>query len=123
MSVRGIRGASVVDANTKEAILAETTTLLIEMIQRNGVEFQDIASIFFSLTDDLNAEFPAIAARQMGMTDVPLLCMNEIKVPGGLPRCIRILIHWNTERSASDISHPYLKEAVSLRPDRVADSC
>ena len=123
MSVRGIRGASVVDSNTKEAILAETTTLLIEMIQRNGVEFQDIASIFFSLTDDLNAEFPAIAARQMGMTDVPLLCMNEIQVPGGLSRCIRILIHWNTERAASDISHPYLKEAVSLRPDRVSDSC
>ncbi len=123
MSVRGIRGASVVDSNTKEAILAETTTLLIEMIQRNGVEFQDIASIFFSLTDDLNAEFPAIAARQMGMTDVPLLCMNEIQVPGGLSRCIRILIHWNTERAASDISHPYLKEAVSLRPDRASDSC
>ncbi len=123
MSVRGIRGASVVDSNTKESILAETTTLLIEMIQRNGVEFQDIASIFFSLTDDLNAEFPAIAARQMGMTDVPLLCMNEIQVPGGLSRCIRILIHWNTERAASDISHPYLKEAVSLRPDRASDSC
>lgn len=122
MSVRGIRGASVVETNSKEAILTETTTLLNEMIQKNGVEFDDIASIFFSLTDDLNAEFPAIAARQLGMSDVPLLCMNEINVPNGLPRCIRILIHWNTTRPAHAIIHPYLKEAVMLRPDRVVES-
>jgi len=119
MFVRGIRGASVVADNTAEAILSETHLLLTEMIGRNGVAVEDIASVFFSLTMDLNAEFPAIAARQMGLHDVPLLCMNEVSVPGSLPRCLRILIHWNTGRLASEVIHPYLKEAVLLRPDRL----
>ncbi|NDD67157.1 chorismate mutase [bacterium] len=119
MFVRGIRGASVVAENTAEAILSETQLLLSEMMGRNGVAIDDIASVFFSLTMDLNAEFPAIAARQMGLRDVPLLCMNEVSVPGALPHCLRILIHWNTDRLASEIVHPYLKDAVLLRPDRV----
>jgi chorismate mutase len=118
MAVRGVRGATVADSNTRDAILSDTTVLLTEMITRNQIEFNDIASIFFSLTSDLDAEFPAIAARELGMSDVPLLCMNEILVPGSLPQCIRILIHWNTDKSPQEVVHPYLKAAVKLRPDK-----
>lgn len=118
MAVRGVRGATVADANTKESILAETSTLLAQSIEVNGIQLADIASIFFSITTDLDAEFPAIAARALGLVDVPLLCMNEIPVPGSLPMCIRILIHWNTDRLASEVQHLYLRDAVKLRPDK-----
>lgn len=118
MAVRGVRGATVADINSKEAIIAETKILLSTMVDSNGMDYDDIASAFFSVTTDLDAEFPAIAARELGMSDVPLLCLNEINVPGSLGRCIRILLHWNTDKAASEIIHPYLKDAVRLRPDK-----
>lgn len=120
MAVRGVRGATVADFNTRECILAETKILLAEMLEKNEMLADDIASIFFSLTADLNAEFPAIAARELGLVDVPLLCMNELSIPGGLGKCIRILIHWNTDKGMGEIVHPYLRDAVKLRPDKFA---
>ena len=117
MSVRGIRGAITVNDNTKEDILQETQHLLSELLSKNNVIQEDIVSIFFSLTQDLNAEFPAIAARRLGFTDTPLLCLNEIAVPGGLAKCVRILIHINSDKKQSEITHLYLKGAETLRPE------
>lgn len=118
MAVRGVRGATTVDANTKTEIVSETRALLQVMMDQNQIDPDDIASIFFSLTPDLDAEFPAIAAREMGMTDVPLICMAELPVPHSLGACVRVLIHWNTDRAPGEIVHVYLKEAIRLRPDR-----
>jgi chorismate mutase len=87
------------------------------MVRRNGIEKQDVASAIFTTTVDLDAEFPALAARQLGWLDVPLLCGHELNVPGSLPRCIRVLVHWNTERAQSDVEHVYIRDAVRLRPD------
>jgi chorismate mutase len=117
MSCRGVRGATTADANTREAILAATRQLLALMIRLNGIEPEDVASAIFSSTRDLNAEFPALAARQLGWLDVPLLCTHEIDVPGSLPKCVRVLVNWNTEKAQSDVRHVYIKEAVRLRPD------
>ena len=118
MSVRGIRGATTVSNNTKENIIDSTFSLLREMITLNNVEIQDIASIFFTTTKDLNAEFPAVAARKkLSMNEVPLLNMHEIDNPEGLQKCIRILIHWNTIKNQNQIKHVYLNGATSLRPD------
>lgn len=114
---RGVRGATTVESNTKEAILKATRQLLALMIRMNGLQPADIASAVFTLTKDLNAEFPALAARQMGWIEVPMLCSYELEVPGSLPKCVRILVHWNTERSQSEIHHVYIHDAVSLRPD------
>jgi chorismate mutase len=118
MLCRGVRGATTVEANTREAILEETTKLLALMIRFNEIESTDVASVVFTLTTDLNAEFPALAARQLGWLDVPLLCTNEINVVGGLQKCVRILIHWNTDRAQTDITHVYVNEAIRLRPDK-----
>ncbi len=118
MLCRGVRGATTVEVNTREAILEETRKLLALMIRFNEIESNDVASAIFTLTTDLDAEFPALAARQLGWLDVPLLCTNEISVVGGLPMCVRILIHWNTDRAQADITHVYVKEAVRLRPDK-----
>ena len=118
MVCRGVRGATTVEANTREAILEETRKLLALMIRFNEVESTDVASAIFTVTADLNAEFPALAARQLGWFDVPLLCTNEISVVGALPKCVRILIHWNTDRAQTDITHVYMNEAVRLRPDQ-----
>ncbi len=115
--VRGIRGANVVRANTQEAILEATRELLEAMVQANGLGVDDIVSIFFTLTPDLNAEFPALAARELGWTRVPLLCATEIDVPGAMPRCLRVLMHVNTARPVTEIQHVYLGEAAALRPD------
>jgi chorismate mutase len=87
------------------------------MIRRNGIDARDVGSAIFSVTPDLDAEFPALAARQLGWLDVPLLCTNEIDVPGALERCIRILVNWNTEKTQEEISHIYIKDAAQLRPD------
>lgn len=87
------------------------------MIRRNGIEAADVASAFFTVTRDLTSEFPALAARQLGWLEVPLLCGYEITVPDSLPRCIRVMVHWNTEKSQSEINHVYIREAVRLRPD------
>jgi chorismate mutase len=122
MYCRGIRGATTVGCNDREEILAATTELLQLMIQENNIELEDIASASFTLTDDLNAVFPAVAARQIGWNEVPLICMREIPVPNSLGKCIRVLLLVNTERSASEMQHIYLRKAISLRPEFVSES-
>lgn len=117
MYCRGIRGATTVEQNNREEILAATTELLRLMIGQNDVLPEDIASAIFTVTDDLNAEFPALAARQLGWTEVALMCMREIPVPNSLGKCIRILLHVNTTRSAGEIRHVYIRDAVRLRPN------
>lgn len=116
---RGIRGATTVDANTPEAILDATTELLSEIVRANDVHIEDIASAFFTTTPDLNAEFPALAARdRLGWSDVALMCSHEMSVPGSMPQCLRILLHVNTEKTAQQLVHVYLRGAKALRPDR-----
>ncbi|PDW00204.1 chorismate mutase [Candidatus Chloroploca asiatica] len=117
---RGIRGATTCEANTREAILEATRELLEMIIEANRMEPEDIASAIFSTTPDLDAEYPAVAARAIGWTNTALLCGHEMKVPGGLPHCIRVLIHWNTTRSAEEVVHVYVRGATNLRPDRTA---
>ena len=115
--MRGIRGAISVDRDDLDAITTATKRLLGEMVARNGVELDDIASVLFSLTRDLHAGFPALAAREMGWVHVPMLHFTEIDVPGALERCIRVLMHVNTARSLEEIEHVYLEKAAALRPD------
>ena len=118
MSVcRGLRGATTVEENTVDAMLSATTELLQALIQANGLCEEDVASVFFTATPDLNAVYPAAAARRLGWTRTALICVQEMAVPGSLPRCIRMLIHWNTERSIDELNHIYLREARQLRPD------
>jgi chorismate mutase len=114
---RGIRGAITADADDKVAIAQATQRLLKEMMRRNEIELDDIASILFTVTPDLHAGFPALAAREMGWTWVPMLHACEIDVPGALGRCIRVLMHVNTTRRAAEVEHVYLDGAVTLRPD------
>jgi chorismate mutase len=115
MWCRGIRGAITVAANTREDILAATQELLRRMIEANGVEADEVASVLFTTTPDLDAEFPAVAARRLGWSEVALLCGHEMNVSGSLPKCLRILMLVNTERRAEEIVHVYLKEARNLR--------
>ncbi|MCC7089676.1 MAG: chorismate mutase [Chloroflexi bacterium] len=117
MPVRGVRGATTVTRNQKEEILDVTKELLAAMLEVNEISTEEIASAWITTTPDLYAEFPAVAARQMGWTQVPLMQSHEMSVPGMLPLCIRILLHWNTEKTQSDIRHVYLREAARLRPD------
>ncbi len=114
---RGVRGATTVSANDRDEILASTRQLLALVMRRNEMLPCDIGSATFTVTKDLDAEFPALAARQLGWLDVPLLCSYEVAVPGSLPLCIRILIHWNTDRQQDEIEHVYIKGAKALRPD------
>src|SRR5262245_58136154 len=114
---RGVRGATTVDRNDREEILSVTRQMLALLIRLNGIDKQDVCSAIFSTTRDLDAEFPALAARQLGWIDVPLLCGHEISVPGSLARCIRVLVHWNTDVPQSEIQHIYIRDAVRLRPD------
>ncbi len=115
---RGVRGATTVDRDTAEDILEATRELLQELIRRNDIRPEDVASAIFTTTPDLTAEFPALAARQLGWHDVALMCGHEMNRPGALGRCIRVLIHLNTTRSAAEIEHVYIRDAVNLRPDR-----
>jgi chorismate mutase len=115
---RGVRGATTVTENSREAILEATRELLYVMIHANHIVPEDVASAYFSTTSDLNATYPALAARQLGWYDAALLCGHEMQVPDGLALCIRVLIHWNTHRSSKEIIHVYLREAKRLRPDR-----
>jgi chorismate mutase len=117
MTCRGVRGATTVERNSRDEILSASRQLLALLIRRNGIEAEDVASAIFTVTKDLNAEFPALAARQLGWLEVPLLCGYEIDVPGSLPHCIRILVNWNTEKRQKDIVHIYIKDAETLRPD------
>jgi len=115
---RGVRGATTVTENTKEAILEATREMLYIIIRANHMRPEDVASAYFSTTVDLNATYPALAARQLGWYDAALLCGHEMQVPESLNRCIRVLIHWNTTCKPEEIAHVYLREAKSLRPDR-----
>ena len=117
MHCRGIRGAITVDENNEEQILSAVHELLEIIRNKNGVSAEDIGAIFFSTTPDLNAAFPARAARQMGWNHVPMMCSHEMDVPGSLPKCIRLLLLWNTELAQEKIQHVYLRAATSLRPD------
>ena len=121
MPTRGIRGAITVETDQPELILAATRELLEAILAANpGMCPGDIASAFFTVTEDLRSTFPAQAARQMGWSQVPMMCAREIPVPGSLPRVIRVMVHWNTERAQDEIIHVYLRQAVKLRPDLVA---
>ena len=117
---RGVRGATTCDLNTRESILEATHEMLELLIAANGVTPDEIASAIFTTTPDLNAEYPAVAARALGWTDTALLCGHEMAVPGGLPHCIRVLVLWNTERRADEVVHVYIRGAQDLRPDRTA---
>lgn len=119
--LRAIRGAITVDADTSDEVLAATTALLDDMIGRNALAIPDMVSLIFTVTDDIRSQFPAVAAREMGLAAVPLLCATEIPVPGSLPMCIRVMLHayMPTDRA---IVHSYLREAVRLRDDLVEPS-
>lgn len=121
MYCRGIRGATTVEHNERIEILTATTELLTILISRNDLRAEDVASAIFTTTADLDAAFPALAARELGWSEVALMCMREIPVPGSLPMCIRVLLHVNTEREAGEIQHVYIHRAVNLRPEFGAD--
>ena len=116
LQTRGIRGATTATANTKKAILEATTELLEQLIEANEIKKESIAAALFSTTKDLNAEFPAVAARVgMGWTEVAMMCSHEADVPDALSKCIRVLLLVNTERQADGVVNVYLREAVNLR--------
>ena len=118
MICRGVRGATTVENDTPAEILLATRELLAFMIRLNNIDSVDVASAIFSTTSDVVSQYPALAARQLGWMDVPLLCGHEMDVPGSVPNCVRVLIHWNTDTPQKDIQHVYLKEAKVLRPDK-----
>ncbi|MDA8226906.1 MAG: chorismate mutase [Desulfitobacterium hafniense] len=118
--VRGIRGAITVSENTREQIREATQELLKAIVVENKLNLEDIASAFFTVTADLNADFPASSAREIGWHSVPLICSTEIPVPGSIERCIRVLLHVNTDISQREIKHIFLREAASLRKDLLA---
>ena len=113
--VRGIRGATTADNNTKDNILLATRELLERLIEANDIDSEDVAAVFFTTTLDLNAEFPALAARQMGWGGVALLCGHEMKVPNGLRKCIRTLILVNTDKPSKHLTHVYMRGATDLK--------
>ena len=123
MPCRGIRGATTVDENSRDAIVVSTRELLLEMVRLNDVRETDVASAYFTTTPDLNAEFPAVAAREsFGWSYAALMCGHEMSVPGSLPMCLRILLHVNTDKAVREIVHVYLRGAQVLRPDRQNNS-
>ena len=117
MTTRGVRGATSVASNDAESILSATEELLQEVVSSNGIRVEDIAAVFFTTTDDLDAAFPAKAARLLGWQYVPLLDCCEIPVPGSLPRCIRVLLLWNTDIPQREVNYVYQRDARKLRPD------
>lgn len=122
MAIRGIRGATTCNEDA-DSMLAATKELILKLLSANPtLQSQDIASAIFTVTPDLQAVYPARAARDLGWTEVPLICALEINVPAALPHCIRVLIHWNTDLPQSAVHHVYLHEAVQLRPDLAHDA-
>ena len=117
MLIRGVRGATTADEDTAEAIWQATRELLQAVIDANGIEEDYVASVIFTTTPDLVAAYPAKAARDLGWTQTALMGCQEIAVPNGIPRCIRLLIHWNTDKPLSAIRHVYMRDAIKLRPD------
>ena len=119
MMMRGVRGAITVDDDSADAIWSATRELLETLIEANGIDEADVASVIFTTTPDLTAAYPARAARELGWQQTALMGMQEIAVPGGLERCIRVLIHWNTTKAIHELQHAFLRGAVVLRPDLV----
>jgi len=120
MTTRGIRGATTIESDTTDRVLFATKELLGAILCANpDLKTADIASAFFTVTDDIVSVHPALGARQMGWDQVPMMCAREIPVEESLPLCIRVLIHWNTDKPQNEINHVYLRDAVKLRPDLV----
>jgi chorismate mutase len=117
MAVRAVRGAIQIDQDDRQQVLDATTELLEAVLERNGLAPDDLISVVFTATPDVRSEFPAYAARQMGITDVPLLCATEIAVPGAMPRVLRLLAHVETDRARAELRHVYLRGAAALRTD------
>ena len=117
MPCRGVRGAITIERNDAGEIVAATRRLLEQIVAANEMQPAQIASVIFTATPDVDAAYPARAARELGWLHVPLLCMQEMAVPGSLPLCIRVLVHWNTTRALEEINHIYLGRAQALRPD------
>jgi chorismate mutase len=117
MMLRALRGATTCDVDTVEEIGTRTRTLVTTMLERNGVAHDDLVSIVFTATDDLHAIFPATAARELGLGDVPLLCARELDIEGGMPRTVRVLMHLYTDRARAELHHVYLEGATGLRDD------
>lgn len=122
MLIRGVRGATTVEEITPQEVYAKTKELLTYLVKKNGIKKDEVASIFFTVTQDMQVAFPARAVREMGWCAVPLMCAVEIDVPGSLQRCIRVLLHWNTEKDQEAIIHGYLHGAQGLRPDLMEHS-
>jgi chorismate mutase len=122
MMMRGVRGATRVEQNDATDILEATRELLEKMIVLNGIEEEQVASVLFTTTPDLNACYPAQAARDIGWHQVALMGFQEIQVPNGMNTCIRVLIHWNTEKRLDEIKHVYMRDTVRLRPDLYPDN-
>jgi len=123
MNTRGIRGATTIEIDSRENVLSATRELLETIFVYNPeLKTEDIASAIFTTTEDVNSVFPALAARQIGWDHVPMVCAREIPVPDSLPRCIRVLIHWNTTQAQNAIQHIYLRGAKKLRPDLVSST-
>src|SRR3954466_12005536 len=117
MKVRAVRGATTCDVDTLEEIDGRTQTLVTAMLERNGVDHEDLVSIVFTATDDLHAQFPATAARALGLGDVPLICARELDIAHGMPRCVRVMMHLYSDRRRHDLHHVYLEGARGLRDD------
>ncbi|MEO7979393.1 MAG: chorismate mutase [Sporichthyaceae bacterium] len=117
MAVRAIRGATQLDEDDRDHLLASVDELIRALLSENGLEHDDLVSMLFTATPDLHSEFPALAARQLGIGDVPLLCAQEIDVAGAMPRVIRVMVTVETDRSKSEVRHVYLRGAVALRRD------
>lgn len=117
MQLRALRGAILCKEDTREEIIGRTAQLLGEMLKRNDIRGDEIVDIIFTATEDLTSEFPAAAARQVGLEHVPLLCARELSINGGMPRCIRILMHFYTRKQPHELRHPYLEGARQLRTD------
>jgi chorismate mutase len=116
-AVRALRGATTIDADTEEQIHQRVKALVVELLERNGVDKENIISILFTATEDIRSMFPATAARAAGLGDIPLLCARELDVRGGTPLCIRVMMHLTTDRSREELRHVYLEGAKGLRDD------
>jgi len=115
--LRALRGATTLDDDTRDQVLARTAELVTTMMERNGLAHEDLVSLIFTATRDIHSEFPAAAARSIGISDVPLLCAQELDVNGAVVRCIRVLMHLVTDKPASELRHVYLHGAQMLRLD------
>jgi len=119
LRVAALRGATTLESDTREQVLARTGELLHALLERNGLASDDVISLLLTATDDVRSEFPATAVREAGIADVPMLCARELDIKGGsgLPLCIRVMIHWNTDKPQNEIEHIYVRDANRLRPD------